>query len=136
MDSALGAVGAPREMEARTRSRHVERVKESDLDVARAQVDAGRAGGNDGHFPVPSRARLQSGEFGTSVYRYAIRSRLAKALDAVLDSNLDLTTIALDAGFASHSHFTARFRAFFGVRPTPCGGRPRSGEARPAAQSS
>jgi transcriptional regulator GlxA family with amidase domain len=56
-------------------------------------------------------------EVGTSVYRYAVGLRLAKALDAVLDSNLDLTSIALDAGFSSHSHFTARFRAFFGLTP-------------------
>jgi AraC-like DNA-binding protein len=35
----------------------------------------------------------------------------------VLDSNLDLTSIALDAGFTSHSHFTARFREFFGLTP-------------------
>jgi AraC family transcriptional regulator len=56
-------------------------------------------------------------EVGTSVYRYAVRQRLARALDPVLDSELDLTSIALDAGFASHSHFTARFRAFFGLTP-------------------
>jgi AraC-like DNA-binding protein len=36
--------------------------------------------------------------------------------DAVLDGE-DLTTIALDAGFASHSHFTARFRDSFGCTP-------------------
>ena len=30
----------------------------------------------------------------------------------------DLTAIALDAGFASHSHLTARFRGFFGRTPT------------------
>jgi AraC family transcriptional regulator len=31
---------------------------------------------------------------------------------------ITLTGIALDAGFASHSHFTARFRGFFGFTPT------------------
>lgn len=56
-------------------------------------------------------------EVGTSVYRYVVRSRLASALDAVLDDDTDLSTIALDAGFASHSHFTARFRALFGLAP-------------------
>jgi AraC-like DNA-binding protein len=35
----------------------------------------------------------------------------------VLDGDDDLTSIALDAGFASHSHFTARFRGFFGCTP-------------------
>jgi AraC family transcriptional regulator len=54
---------------------------------------------------------------GASVYRYVLRSRLAKALDAVLDTDTDLTTIALETGFSSHSHFTARFRALFGLTP-------------------
>jgi AraC-like DNA-binding protein len=53
---------------------------------------------------------------GSSVYDYVLRERLAAALPAVLDGE-DLTTVAHDAGFASHSHFTARFRTFFGVTP-------------------
>jgi AraC-like DNA-binding protein len=55
---------------------------------------------------------------GTSIYDYVLQERLAHSLDAVLDGGDDLTAIALDAGFASHSHFTARFRGFFGVTPT------------------
>jgi AraC family transcriptional regulator len=55
---------------------------------------------------------------GTSIYDYVLHERLAHSLDAVLDGGEDLTGIALDAGFASHSHFTARFRRFFGVTPT------------------
>jgi AraC family transcriptional regulator len=62
-------------------------------------------------------AHLFRAELGISVYDYVVRSRLARALDAVLDSDAGLTEIALDAGFASHSHFTARFRAFFGHTP-------------------
>ena len=51
--------------------------------------------------------------------RVIARSGLvATAVDAVLDSGDDLTAIALDAGFASHSHFTARFRRFYGCTPT------------------
>jgi AraC-like DNA-binding protein len=53
---------------------------------------------------------------GTSLYDYVLHERLAHALDAVLDCD-DLTAIALDAGFSSHSHFTARFRTFFGCTP-------------------
>jgi AraC family transcriptional regulator len=55
---------------------------------------------------------------GISIYEYVLRERLAQALDAVLDSDDDLTAIALDSGFASHSHFTARFRRFFGCTPS------------------
>jgi len=57
-------------------------------------------------------------ETGSTVYGYLLRSRLVRALDAVLDSDTALTTIALDTGFSSHSHFTARFRACFGHTPT------------------
>jgi AraC-like DNA-binding protein len=53
---------------------------------------------------------------GTSIYDYVLQERLAQALDAVLDGS-DLTQVALDTGFASHSHFTARFRGFFGCTP-------------------
>jgi AraC family transcriptional regulator len=53
---------------------------------------------------------------GTSLYDYVLHERLARTLDAVLDCH-DLTAVALDAGFSSHSHFTARFRNFFGCTP-------------------
>jgi len=54
---------------------------------------------------------------GTSLYDYVLKERLAQTIDAVLSGG-DLTGIALDAGFASHSHFTAHFRRFFGCTPT------------------
>jgi AraC family transcriptional regulator len=55
---------------------------------------------------------------GTSIYEYVLRERLAQALNAVLEGDDDITAIAFDAGFASHSHFTARFRRFFGCTPS------------------
>src|SRR5262249_42053226 len=55
---------------------------------------------------------------GTSIYEYVVRERLAHALDVVLDGADDLTAIPLAAAFSSHSHFTARFRRFFGCTPT------------------
>jgi AraC-like DNA-binding protein len=62
-------------------------------------------------------AHVFRAETGTTVYGYVVRARLARALHAVLDSDAGLTEVALDAGFASHSHFTARFRALFGHTP-------------------
>jgi AraC-like DNA-binding protein len=53
---------------------------------------------------------------GSSIHDYVLHERLAQTLEAVLDGG-DLTAVALDAGFASHSHFTARFRSFFGHTP-------------------
>jgi AraC-like DNA-binding protein len=68
---------------------------------------------------------------GTSIYDYVLHERLARTLDAVLDCDDDLTAIALDAGFASHSHFTARFRSFFGCTP---GGLRRQANAAKLAE--
>jgi AraC-like DNA-binding protein len=62
---------------------------------------------------------------GTSLCGYVLRERLASALDAVLDGE-DLTTIAFNAGFASHSHFTACFRGFFGCTPAALRRRARA----------
>ena len=54
---------------------------------------------------------------GVPVYRFVVRTRLANALDAVLDTDTGLAAIAQDTGFASHSHFTTHFRDFFGLTP-------------------
>jgi AraC-like DNA-binding protein len=67
---------------------------------------------------------------GTSIYEYVLRERLARALNAVLEGGDDVTAIALDAGFASHSHFTARFRRFFGCTPSALRRTTRAGEIR------
>jgi AraC family transcriptional regulator len=55
---------------------------------------------------------------GVPLHRYQLRARMAAALDEVLDSQRDLTTIGIALGFSSHSHFTACFRASFGVTPS------------------
>ena len=54
-------------------------------------------------------------------YRHALRLRLA--LDRLREPRLDLTTLALDLGYASHSHFTAVFRRHFGITPSAFRGR-------------
>jgi AraC-like DNA-binding protein len=55
---------------------------------------------------------------GTSIYEYVLRERLARALNSLLDSGDNITEIALDAGFSSHSHFAARFLRYFGCTPS------------------
>jgi AraC family transcriptional regulator len=74
-------------------------------------------------------AHVFRAEVGESVYGYVLRSRLASTLDAVLDAGADLSAVAQDAGFASHSHFTARFRALFGLTPSALRRRASSGRA-------
>lgn len=49
-------------------------------------------------------------------YKHSLRLRLA--LERLRDRRIDLTTLALDLGYSSHSHFTAVFRRHFGVTPS------------------
>lgn len=54
---------------------------------------------------------------GMPLYRYQLRLRLARALD-LLATRRDLSSLAADLGFSSHSHFTAVFRQAYGTSPT------------------
>jgi len=54
---------------------------------------------------------------GVPLYRHQLRLRLAQALDR-LSGAPDLTALALDLGFSSHSHFTAAFREAYGQPPS------------------
>jgi len=54
---------------------------------------------------------------GVPLYRYQLRLRLARALD-LLGQYDDLTALALDLGFSSHSHFSASFRQIYGRSPS------------------
>lgn len=53
---------------------------------------------------------------GLPLYRYHLRLRLAHAL-VLLAQRDDLSGIAHDTGFSSHSHFSAAFRQHYGVSP-------------------
>jgi AraC-like DNA-binding protein len=53
---------------------------------------------------------------GLPLYRYQLRCRLARALD-LLHRYDDLSALALDLGFSTHSHFTAAFRQLYGRTP-------------------
>jgi AraC-like DNA-binding protein len=54
---------------------------------------------------------------GVPLYRFQTRLRLSRAL-AELPNRDDITDLALDLGFSSHSHFTATFRSALGVTPS------------------
>jgi AraC family transcriptional regulator len=54
---------------------------------------------------------------GLPLYRYQLRLRLARALDLLPDYD-DLTTLGLDLGFSSHSHFSAAFKETYGRSPS------------------
>jgi len=54
---------------------------------------------------------------GLPLYRYHLRLRLARALDLIARYD-DLSALAAELGFSSHSHFTAAFRQAYGRSPT------------------
>jgi len=54
---------------------------------------------------------------GLLLYQYQLPLRLARALDLLARYD-DLTTLALDLGFSSHSHFSAAFRRHYGYSPS------------------
>ena len=60
---------------------------------------------------------------GGTVHRHLHALRLRHALERVVDGERDLTALALDVGYASHSHFTSAFRRAFGAPPSAVRGR-------------
>ncbi|WP_064749214.1 helix-turn-helix transcriptional regulator [Lysobacter antibioticus] len=54
---------------------------------------------------------------GVPLYRYHLRLRLARALDRVADAE-DMSALAQDLGFSSHSHFAAAFKQAYGRSPS------------------
>jgi AraC-like DNA-binding protein len=68
---------------------------------------------------------------GATIHRYLTRLRLRVALARIADGESNLTALALDLGFSSHSHLTSTFAREFGAppsrlraelsQPRPCG---------------
>jgi AraC-like DNA-binding protein len=54
---------------------------------------------------------------GTPLYRYQLKLRLARALDLLKDYE-NVTDLAFDLGFSSHSHFSAAFKQTYGQTPS------------------
>ena len=89
-------------------------------------VDIGQAVGASPAYLTATFRRFE----GLALHQYLTQLRLARAL-ADLPRTENLTTLALDTGFSSHSHFTAAFRRAFGCTPSQFRRTTRS-RARPA----
>ncbi|MGQ0540715.1 MAG: helix-turn-helix domain-containing protein [Blastocatellia bacterium] len=63
-------------------------------------------------------ARIFQQQTGMPIHRYLTRLRLRASLERISEPRDDLTSIALDLGFSSHSHFTDVFRREFGKTPS------------------
>ena len=69
---------------------------------------------------------------GMPLYRYQTQLRLGRALER-LPERADITDLAFELGFSSHSHFTAVFRSELGVTPSHYRALARDGWVRKAA---
>lgn len=72
-------------------------------------------------------ARQFRAHTGTSLHQYRLALRLNLARTMLRDGAEDLTRLALDLGFASHAHFSAAFRAAYGMSPSAARSRHRPG---------
>lgn len=63
-------------------------------------------------------SRVFREQTGKTVHRYLTELRLSSALERIASPRTDLSRVAIDAGFATHSHFTAAFRAAYGQPPS------------------
>ena len=108
--------GRPFPVPARRTQRLVERAKAyltAELGRSIRLIDiASAVGASPGYLTELFRA-LE----GVPLHAYLTQLRLARALIELPHAD-DLTALALDLGFSSHSHFSARFRRAFGVSPS------------------
>jgi AraC-like DNA-binding protein len=63
-------------------------------------------------------ARVFRAQTGFTLHQYRTQLRLRTALHELAVDGSSLTRLALDLGFASHSHFTDTFRREFGMPPS------------------
>jgi AraC family transcriptional regulator len=57
-------------------------------------------------------------ETGLALHQYLSQLRIRHGLAVVCESAMPLSRIAVDLGFAHHSHFTDSFRREFGITPS------------------
>ncbi|AKS35254.1 helix-turn-helix domain-containing protein [Mycolicibacterium goodii] len=84
-------------------------IRDDPVTVVPAADLAAAAGLSESRF-----LHLFRAELGTSLRRYRMWCRLLRA-GALLAAGHDLTTAAVDSGFASPSHLADRFRSMFGL---------------------
>lgn len=72
-------------------------------------------GYSEGHL-----SRCFKEELGVTIHAYRHELRMRVALDLLPFRSGELSDLAVELGYASHSHFTARFLRTFGVTPSSC----------------
>jgi AraC family transcriptional regulator len=63
-------------------------------------------------------ARTFKRVMGVTIHQHRLALRLHESLAMLRDTTDEISSVALDLGFADHSHFTVSFRRRFGVTPS------------------
>jgi AraC family transcriptional regulator len=112
--NTINAIQQPTELQYRERINHVMRYIQTHLDQPlRLKTLAEISRFSPYHFH-----RIFSAYVGETVAEYIRRLRLAKAARELLDTDLTITDIALQAGYETHSAFSKSFRQYVGLTPT------------------
>lgn len=125
---ALQPIRAPKRRTTRAKRALVDRVKLVLADAPSQRLGLADIGAAVGASPVYLTQAFRELE-GVPLYRYQRNLRLARAL-ARCEEHADLAALALDVGFAHHSHFSATFRQAFGLPPSVLLGARSRGLAR------
>lgn len=112
--------GRPREAARRAElARALERELASSFREARSLA---RLAASVGTSPFHA-TRVFRRHTGLTIHGYRHRLRLQAVLERLGDAHVDLTELALETGFSSHSHLTEAFRRAFGAPPSRWRGR-------------
>ncbi len=112
MSAAKSSVVSRRSISSRLVHRAVDYVEEHLYDDISLEAAAAALHTNGSYL-----SRLFKREVGLSFTEYAHRSRIKKAQQLLLLTDLPIATIASDLGYSSHSHFTRIFKRICGVTP-------------------
>ncbi|MCX4240574.1 helix-turn-helix domain-containing protein [Paraliomyxa miuraensis] len=118
------AVAAPREG-SRSAARRAELSRALERELASSYCEARSLqalASSVGASPFHA-ARVFRQHTGLTIHAYRHRLRLHAVLERLGDSRVDLTALALETGFCSHSHLTEAFRRMFGAPPSRWRGR-------------
>ena len=69
-------------------------------------------------FSLPHFHRLFTAHVGESIGAYVRRARMERAAQRLLGDEANITWLALEAGYETHSAFSKAFKQYFGVSPT------------------
>ena len=94
----------------------VKRAKEALHDCPEGRFTLAEIASSLGVTPIHLTQSFKRSE-GIPLYRYQMLLRLGRALHLLPDKD-DITDLAFELGFSSHSHFTAAFRTEMGMTPS------------------